>query len=145
MLSQDSILQMIFKKPWTYPAFQSDCQSDTVVPGQGHRTSQCLWSYSARILSPDPHLCPSQLKDLLNSHSAYFLGTNQTLSLLQYRFWWPGMANDIRRYVRGCQECAMAKTLCHLPFGKLLPLPIPLCSWSHLGVNFCHRLTSIRW
>ncbi len=79
MLSQDSILQKIFKKPWTYPPLQSDCQSDTVVPGQGHRASQCLWSYSARV-SPDPHLCPSQLKDHLNSHSAYFPGTNQTLT-----------------------------------------------------------------
>ncbi len=63
-------------------------------------------------------------------------GTNQTLSLLQDRFWWPGMANDIRRYVRGCQECATAKTPRHLPSGKLLPLPIPRHPWSHLGVDF---------
>lgn len=28
-------------------------------------------------------------------------GTNQTLSVLQDHFWWSGMANDIRRYVRG--------------------------------------------
>ncbi len=30
----------------------------------------------------------------------------------------------------------MAKTPCHLPIGKLLPLPVPRCPWSHLGVNF---------
>ncbi len=63
-------------------------------------------------------------------------GTNKTLSLLQDRFWWPGMANDIRRYMRGCQECAMVMTPRCLPSGKLLPLPIPLCPWSHLGVDF---------
>ncbi len=39
-------------------------------------------------------------------------------------------------YLRGCQECAMAKTPRHLPSGKLLPLPIPRRPWSHLGVDF---------
>ncbi len=46
------------------------------------------------------------------------------------------MANDIRRYVRGSQECATAKTPHHLPSGKFLPLPIPRCPWSHLEVDF---------
>ncbi|KAL0203678.1 hypothetical protein M9458_001696 [Cirrhinus mrigala] len=46
------------------------------------------------------------------------------------------MAQDIRRYVRGCQECAMSKTPQHLPSGKLLPLPIPWHPWPHLGVDF---------
>ncbi len=46
------------------------------------------------------------------------------------------MANDIRRYVIGCWECAMAKTPHHLPTGKLLPLPVPRRPWPHLGVDF---------
>ncbi|KAK3507551.1 hypothetical protein QTP70_028457 [Hemibagrus guttatus] len=63
-------------------------------------------------------------------------GINETLSLLRDRFWWPSMAADVRRYVQGCEECAMAKTPCQLPSGKLLPLPVPNCPWSHLGVDF---------
>ncbi|XP_067236288.1 uncharacterized protein [Chanodichthys erythropterus] len=63
-------------------------------------------------------------------------GVNETLSLLKERFWWPNMANDVRRYVQGCRECAMAKSPCHLPAGKLLPLPVPNRPWSHLGVDF---------
>ncbi|KAL0167357.1 hypothetical protein M9458_039201, partial [Cirrhinus mrigala] len=63
-------------------------------------------------------------------------GINKTLSLLQDRFWWPAMDIDVQRYVRGCRECAMAKSPRHLPAGKLHPLPVPNRPWSHLGVDF---------
>ncbi|KAK3529517.1 hypothetical protein QTP70_031959, partial [Hemibagrus guttatus] len=63
-------------------------------------------------------------------------GTQGTLSLLRQRFWWPGMANDVQRYVQGCRECAISKNPRHLPSGKLLPLPVPNRPWSHLGVDF---------
>ncbi|KAK3543293.1 hypothetical protein QTP70_014045 [Hemibagrus guttatus] len=71
-------------------------------------------------------------------------GINENLSLLRDRFWWPSMAADVRRYVQGCEECAMAKTPCQLPSGKLLPLPIPNCPWSHLGVDFITDLPNSR-
>ncbi|XP_051752594.1 uncharacterized protein LOC127514149 [Ctenopharyngodon idella] len=63
-------------------------------------------------------------------------GANETLSLLKERFWWPNMARDVRRYVQGCQECAISKSPHHLPSGKLHPLPVPNRPWSHLGVDF---------
>ncbi|KAG1929330.1 retrotransposable element [Pimephales promelas] len=63
-------------------------------------------------------------------------GSQVTLSLVQQRYWWPGMAQDVSRYVRGCSVCAMAKVPRHLPEGKLTPLPIPTRPWSHLGVDF---------
>ncbi len=103
---------------------------------------------AASVSDPTPPGCPptpiyiprSQRTSLIHTaHTSLGTGhpaTNQTLSLLQDRFWWPGMANDIRRYVRGSQECATAKTPHHLPSGKFLPLPIPWCPWSHLEVDF---------
>ncbi len=63
-------------------------------------------------------------------------GANATLSLLRDRFWWPNMARDVRRFVQGCPDCAISKCSRHLPAGKILPLPIPNCPWSHLGVDF---------
>ncbi|KAK3549110.1 hypothetical protein QTP70_032425 [Hemibagrus guttatus] len=71
-------------------------------------------------------------------------GINETLSLLRERFWWPSMAADVRRYVQGCEECAMAKTPRQLPSGKLLPLPVPNRPWSHLGVDFITDLPNSR-
>ncbi|KAI2654828.1 Transposon Tf2-9 polyprotein [Labeo rohita] len=52
------------------------------------------------------------------------------------------VASDVRRYVRGCKECAMSKSPRHLPAGKLHPLPIPNRPWSHLGVDFMTDLPS---
>ncbi|KAL0162275.1 hypothetical protein M9458_041671, partial [Cirrhinus mrigala] len=50
--------------------------------------------------------------------------------------WWPNMAQDVARYVKGCLVCAITSTPHHLPEGKLVPLPIPRQPWSHLGIDF---------
>ncbi|KAL0149815.1 hypothetical protein M9458_054863 [Cirrhinus mrigala] len=103
---------------------------------------------AASVSDPAPPGCPTNriyvtrsLRNRLihSSHTSLGTGhpgTNQTLSLLQDQFWWPEMLQDIRRYVKGCQEYAMSKTPRHLPSGKLHPLPIPRRPWSHLGVDF---------
>ncbi len=46
------------------------------------------------------------------------------------------MAEDVIRYVRSCSVCAMSKSPCHLPAGKLVPLPVPQSPSSHIGVDF---------
>ncbi|KAK3541689.1 hypothetical protein QTP86_000757 [Hemibagrus guttatus] len=119
-------------------------------------------SWSGETLpEPDAHTstppgCPpglqfiprAQRSSLLHSTHAS-LGTGHpgiqgTLSLLRQRFWWPGMASDVQRYVQGCQECAISKNPRHLPSGKLLPLPVPNRPWSHLGVDFMTDLPASR-
>ncbi len=47
-------------------------------------------------------------------------GSQRTLSLLQARYWWPSMTEDVIRYVRSCSVCAMSKSPHHLPAGKLV-------------------------
>ena len=32
-------------------------------------------------------------------------GQSHSLSLMQERFWWPGMARDLRNHIRGCGRC----------------------------------------
>ncbi len=46
------------------------------------------------------------------------------------------MSRNVIRYVRICSVCAMSSTPRHLLVGKLVPLPIPRRSWSHLGIYF---------
>ncbi|KAL0200166.1 hypothetical protein M9458_003353, partial [Cirrhinus mrigala] len=115
------------------------------------------WTSPPAVATPEPRTppgCPpgrqfipqTQRVDLIHS-THVSLGTghpgaNSTLSLLSERFWWPDMARDVRRYVRGCKECAMSKSPRHLPAGKLHPLPIPNRPWSHLGVDFMTDLPS---
>ncbi len=51
------------------------------------------------------------------------------------------MFRDVRRFVQGCEECAISKSPRHLPAGKHLPLPVPNRPWSHLGVDFITDLS----
>ncbi len=37
-------------------------------------------------------------------------GSQRTLSLLQARYWWPSMAQDVSQYVRGCSVCAISNS-----------------------------------
>ncbi len=94
------------------------------------------------VSSSEPPGCPPGLQYVPRKqrtpiiHSAHSsLGTG-TLSLLKDRFWWPNMAQDVKRFVQGCSDCVVSKSPRHLPSGKLLPLPVPTRPWSHLGVDF---------
>ncbi|KAK3536851.1 hypothetical protein QTP86_027028, partial [Hemibagrus guttatus] len=51
------------------------------------------------------------------------LGRQRTLSLLKERYWWPNMAKDVARFIRGCSVCAMASTSRRLPEAELSEVP----------------------
>ncbi len=100
------------------------------------------------VSTSEPPGCPPALQYVLRkqrtpiihlAHSSLGTGhpgANGTLSLLKDRFWRPNMAQDVRRFVQGCSDCAVSKSPRHLPSGKLIPLPVPTRPWSHLGVDF---------
>ncbi|KAK3545165.1 hypothetical protein QTP70_001783 [Hemibagrus guttatus] len=85
-------------------------------------------------------LCLSLLDSVHASPGSGHPGRQQTLSLLKEQYWWPNMAEDVARFVRGCSVCAMVSTSRRLPEGKLVPLSIPCRSWSHLGIDFATDL-----
>ncbi|MCG8034851.1 MAG: hypothetical protein JAZ03_22135 [Candidatus Thiodiazotropha taylori] len=37
------------------------------------------------------------------------LGVTKTLSKIQQRYYWPGVQNDVRTYIAGCEKCARRK------------------------------------
>ncbi|KAK3568096.1 hypothetical protein QTP86_030297, partial [Hemibagrus guttatus] len=82
----------------------------------------------------------SLLDSVLASLGSGHPGRQRTLSLLKEQYWWPNMAKDVTRFVRGCSVCAMVSTSRCLPEGKLVPIPIPHCPWSHLGIDFATDL-----
>lgn len=99
----------------------------------------------ATLQEPAPEGCPpgqtyipmSLGKDLLESiHSSLgsgHPGVSQTLFISCNWYWWPQDHPEEVWLIRSCPVCAMAKSPHHLPSGKLLPIPIPRRSWSHLG------------
>ena len=53
-------------------------------------------------------------------HEAAHQGQSHSLSLMQERFWWPGMARDLRNCIRKCSHCKKFEAA--LPIAPLKPL-----------------------
>lgn len=80
------------------------------------------------------------MEEIHCSSLAGHLGTRKTLSALQHRVWWPGMAKDVRNFVAGCLPCLRSKDRTSLPHGSLAPLPIPSERFSFWTVDFITSL-----
>lgn len=63
-------------------------------------------------------------------------GVQHTYHLLREKYWWSNMERDIHRVVASCSTCAQSKVPRTLPAGKLKPLPVLECPWSHISVDF---------
>uniref|UniRef100_A0A3P9HSL7 Gypsy retrotransposon integrase-like protein 1 n=1 Tax=Oryzias latipes TaxID=8090 RepID=A0A3P9HSL7_ORYLA len=90
---------------------------------------------------PNTLYVPSSLRsDVLvwghTSRIACHGGTHRTLKLLQRRFFWPSMEQDVREFIAACTVCARSKSSNSPPAGLLHPLPIPQRPWSHLAMDF---------
>lgn len=58
---------------------------------------------------------------ILSSRGTGHPGANGTLSLLKYRFWWPNMARDVRRFVQRCPDRNISRSPWRLtPFQCIL-------------------------
>jgi hypothetical protein len=53
------------------------------------------------------------------------MGAQKTYSRLKKEFYWPGMRQEVRRFVKECEACQRNKTENLHPAGLLQPLPIP--------------------
>jgi Chromo (CHRromatin Organisation MOdifier) domain/Integrase zinc binding domain len=51
-------------------------------------------------------------------------------------YWWPGMAKDIKRFIKSCDACQRNKSSNQLPAGLLQPLPIPGRRWETVTTDF---------
>ena len=67
-------------------------------------------------------------------------GANITYSLLARRFYWPGISQDVRRFVRNCNVCGRTAFWREKKHGLLKPLPVPLKIWSEISMDFITKL-----
>jgi hypothetical protein len=61
------------------------------------------------------------------------LGSDKTIERMHRQFYWPGMNEQIARYVTTCPSCQVMKPRAHRPHGRLFLLPIPAENWEHMG------------
>ena len=64
------------------------------------------------------------------------MGITKTVARLSKNFEWPGMRDDVAKFVSQCMDCQHTKYEAKKPAGLLCPLPIPSRPWEDLSLDF---------
>ena len=62
-------------------------------------------------------------------------GQQMMLKLLKRNYWWPGLKEDIKRYIQGYFKCQQNKVQHQRKAGKLYPLEIPQGLWQEISID----------
>jgi transposase InsO family protein len=105
-------------------------------------TSDGLLLYKGkRLVVPNQR---SLVHELLRLHhdaeTAGHWGVQKTLELLQRKFKWEGMRQDVEEYVLTCPVCQRNAAPRHKPYGKLQPLPQPSRPWKEISMDLITQL-----
>jgi hypothetical protein len=91
---------------------------------------------NSRIYIPEGKMRLYLLSDYHDSKLAGHLGTAKTLASLGRDYYWPGLARDVKDYVRSCNSCQRNKSDINSNRGLLQPLPIPPQRWHTVAMDF---------
>lgn len=75
--------------------------------------------YHVPEVYPPPHLRNKLITWVHTAPATSHLGTRQSYDLIQEKYWWPNMMNDINKQVTSCSICAQVKVPQTFPSGKL--------------------------
>ncbi|GJP41366.1 hypothetical protein CLOM_g1038, partial [Closterium sp. NIES-68] len=78
------------------------------------------------LLSQDSHDNPT---------SEHF-GVDKTMKTLQCNYYWPNMAEDVRKYVSSYTACQIMKSSHQRVAGLLQPLDPPERPWQHVTMDY---------
>ena len=82
-----------------------------------------------------PSLKITVLQNNHDSTAAGHLGFDKTYERVATRFFWPGLRQDVKDYVKSCPHCQRNKTPNTLPSGLMTPLPIPDYPWEVITMD----------
>jgi len=63
------------------------------------------------------------------------LGQYKMLELIKRTYWWPGLKEDIKKYVQGCFKCQQNKVQHQSKAGELHPLEILEGPWQEISID----------
>ena len=62
-------------------------------------------------------------------------GQHRMQELIKRTYWWPGLKEDVKKYVQGCVKCQQNKVQHQKKAGKLHPLEIPEGPWQDISID----------
>ena len=60
----------------------------------------------------------------------------KTYEILSRYYYWPGIINDVKRFVKNCYGCRRSKNFRDKYHGALKPFPVPDRRWFHISIDF---------
>jgi len=75
------------------------------------------------------------LKENYDSVDIGYPGQHRMLELLKRTYWWPGLKEDVKRYIQGCFKCQQNKVQHQRKTGELHPLEIPQGLWQEISID----------
>ena len=63
-------------------------------------------------------------------------GKTKTYEILNRYYYWPGIINDVKRFVKNCYGCRKSKTSKNKYHGAFKLLPVPDKRWAHISIDF---------
>lgn len=90
-----------------------------------------------------PNYEPLRTKIMQDTHDSVVTGhpgRDLLISILSRRFYWPGLSQDVRRFMRNCDGCGSAKPWRERKWGLLKPLPVPERLWRDISIDFITTL-----
>jgi len=62
-------------------------------------------------------------------------GQHRMLELIKRTYWWPGLKEDIKKYIQGCFKCQQNKVQYQRKAGELHPLEILEGPWQEISID----------
>ena len=96
-----------------------------------------LLKYRERIWIPNHEPLTTQIiQKIHDSFLSGHPGRDATIALVSRKFFWPGLNQDIRQFVKNCDTCGRSTIWRDKKKGLLKPLPIPSQIWQELSMDF---------
>ena len=116
-----------FPKDWKLPWQIAECAVDA--------SGRLTWRSRIWIPFHEP-LRTALIQKVHDSVLTGHPGRELTRDQLSREYIWPGMSDDVRRFVGNCQTCGKGKIWREQKRGLLKPLPIPERAWQELAMDF---------
>lgn len=115
--------------------------------GLSWQINECTLDDATRLMWRDrlwiPFYEPLRTRLIQLTHDSTLTGHpghSSTRDLLSRVYAWPGMSDDVRRFVGNCSTCGKSKFWREQKRGLLKPLPIPERAWQELAMDFIVEL-----
>jgi hypothetical protein len=123
------------------PSLSSDRETAAIAGGRKTSKSAYQLDVHGYLVKDSRLVVPESLRTQLIDAAHCPLtsahpGSSKTYRILRERYFWPGMEDDISRFIANCHACRRSKVPRDKTPGLLHPLPVPDRPWQHISVDF---------